>query len=105
MREDGEPAHIELWDGGRLIATVPADGERPDLAEQGIGDGRARFALPTPRELLDGRPHWIWATVAGSDDALRRSPLVLHAAGRLSLRAAREPTTARRRCPAPVEVG
>jgi Glycosyl transferase family 2 len=94
VREDGEPAEVELWDGPRLLATVTADGPRPDLAEQGIAEAGAGFTLPTPRELLDGRPHWIWATVAGSDVTLRRAPLVLHAAGRLSLTAAREPTTA-----------
>ena len=92
---DGErPARVELWDGARLLATVTAEEPRGDLAEQGIADGRGGFTLPTPRELLDGRPHWIWATVAGSGVALRRSPLVLHAAGRVSLGAAREPTTA-----------
>ena len=94
MREDGEPAQVELWDGPRLLATVAADEPRADLAEHAIAGGRGGFSLPTPRELLDGRPHWIWATVAGGDAALRRSPLVLHAAGRLSLAAAREPTTA-----------
>jgi len=94
MREDGEPAQVELWDGPRLLATVAADEPRADLAEHGIAGGRGGFSLATPRELLDGRPHWIWATVAGGDAALRRSPLVLHAAGRLSLSAAREPTTA-----------
>ncbi|HEX4804562.1 MAG TPA: glycosyltransferase family 2 protein [Conexibacter sp.] len=93
-REDGEPVRVEIWDGARLIATVAADEPRTDLAEQGIADGRGGFALPTPRELLDGRPHWIWATVAGGDVALRRSPLVLHAAGRVSLGAASEPAGA-----------
>lgn len=94
MREDGEPARVELWDGARLLVTVAADEPRADLAEHGIAGGRGGFTLATPRELLDGRPHWIWATVAGGDAALRRSPLVLHAAGRLSLTAAHEPTTA-----------
>jgi len=93
-REDGQPALVELWDGARPVATVAADAPRADLAEQGIADGRGGFALPTPRELLDGRPHWIWATVAGSGIALRRSPLVLHAGGRVSLGAAREPSGA-----------
>jgi hypothetical protein len=94
-REGGaEPARVELWDGARLIATVTADEPRTDLAEQGIAGGRGGFALPTPRELLDGRPHWIWATVAGSDVALRRSPLVLHAGGRVSLGPAREQSRA-----------
>jgi Glycosyl transferase family 2 len=106
VREDGEPAHVELWDGGRLLATVAADRPRPDLADQGIGDGNSGFSLPTPRELLDGRPHWIWATVAGGETALRRAPLVLHAAGRLSLTGAPAPTTASGGgAPAAVEVG
>jgi len=100
VRDDGEPVHVQLWDGSRLIATVAADQPRPDLAEQGIGDGHSGFTLPTPRELLDGRPHWIWATVAGGETALRRAPLVLHAAGRLSLTATPAPAAA----PA-VEVG
>jgi len=94
LRADGAPAHVELWDGPRLLATVAADVARPDLVEQGVADGHGGFALATPRELLDGRPHWIWASVAGCDEALRHSPLVLHAAGRLSLGAAREPTAA-----------
>jgi hypothetical protein len=106
-QKNGEqPAQVELWDGARLLATVTADEPRADLAEQGIAGGRGGFTLPTPRELLDGRPHWIWATVAGSGDALRRSPLVLHAAGRVSLGAAREPTAASGGGPrAAVEVG
>jgi hypothetical protein len=79
------PARVELWDGGRVIATVTADEPRADLASQGIaGEGRAGFTVATPRELLDGRAHWIWATVAGTGVALRRSPLVLHVAGRVS---------------------
>jgi hypothetical protein len=83
-----EPAQVEIWDGARPIVTVTAADPRPDLAEQGIAEGRGGFTVATPRELLDGQPHWIWATVAGSGVALGRSPLVLHAAGRLSLTAA-----------------
>jgi hypothetical protein len=81
-----EPVPVELWDGARLVATVAAEQARTDLAAQGVEGGRG-FTLATPRELLDGRPHWIWATVAGTGVALRRSPLVLHAAGRVSLAA------------------
>jgi len=105
VRDDGAPAHVQLWDGGRPLATVVADRPRADLAEQGIADGGGGFALPTPRELLDGRPHWIWATVAGSETALRRAPLVLHAAGRVSLAAAPARTTSGGGAPAAIEVG
>lgn len=85
VREDGEPAQVELWDGAKVIATVIADQPRSDLAEQGIAGGRGGFTVTTPSQLRDGRPHWIWATLAGSDVALRRSPLVLHAAGPASV--------------------
>jgi Glycosyl transferase family 2 len=76
------PVQVELWDGGRLIATVPAVTPRPDLAEHVTGGG---FTIRTPRELLDGRPHWIWATVAETEVTLRRAPLVLHSEGRISI--------------------
>jgi hypothetical protein len=56
---------------------VVADRPREDLEQHGIADGRAGFVVLTPPELLDGRPHWIWATVRDSGVALTRSPLVL----------------------------
>ncbi len=72
---------VELWDGGRLVAAVTADRARPDVAARGYGDGLGGFRLRTPRELLDGEPHWIWATVAGSGTALLRAPALLRAEG------------------------
>jgi Glycosyl transferase family 2 len=74
---DGDPLTVELWDGGRPIATVVADRPREDLERHGIAGGRAGFVVRTPPQLLDGRPHWIWATVRDSGVALTRSPLVL----------------------------
>lgn len=83
--EHSDPVTVQLWDGSRVVAEAVASQPRPDVEAQGIGDGRGGFTLRTPRELLDGRPHWIWATVAGTRVALRRSPLVLHAGGRASV--------------------
>jgi hypothetical protein len=86
VREDNEESvTVQLWDGGRVFATIPAADPRPDLAAHGIGGGLGGFSLRPPKALLDGDPHWIWATVAGTDVALRRSPLVLHAGGRISI--------------------
>lgn len=76
----GEVLTVEIWDGGRLVASTPADRPRADLQKAGLGAGLGGFAIRTPRELLDGRAHWIWATVAGTAVALDRSPLVLQAA-------------------------
>jgi hypothetical protein len=78
------PIELDIWVGSDLIATVVADRPRSDLVERGLGDGSiGGFAVKTPRSLADGRPHWIWATVAGSGEALARSPQVLHTEGRV----------------------
>jgi|GEM_PF-478097 len=39
---------------GKIIAETCADGMRPDLLSQGIGDGRYAFELPVPARLRDG---------------------------------------------------
>jgi hypothetical protein len=72
-----EAVDVDLWAGSRLLVTVRADGYRADLRDAGKGDGRHGFSLRTPPELLNGRPHWIWANFAGTDRSLANSPLVL----------------------------
>jgi len=70
---------LDIWDGPIRLASVVADRPRPDLGSRGLGDGSVGgFSIRTPRELIDGRPHWIWVSVPGAETALRRSPLVLH---------------------------
>jgi Glycosyl transferase family 2 len=76
---DTGPLSVELWDGPNRIAAVRADRHRGDVEEAGFGDGRSGFAIRTPLELLDGRRHWIWATIEGSGWPLRRSPRILAA--------------------------
>jgi hypothetical protein len=77
-----EPLVIDVWDGGRLLVSTPADQPRPDLGDDGATPG---FRMRTPRSLLDGRPHWIWATARATGGALQRSPLLLHAPGPVTI--------------------
>ena len=53
--EEGDPVEVEVWDGGRLIASVTADVARPDLQTAGK-DGGAGFVLPTPTASWTGEP-------------------------------------------------
>jgi hypothetical protein len=64
---------VNIYDGTTLLATLPADGFRPDLLKQGLGDGRHGFSCPTPASLKDWRPHTIRVTFAGTDAELGNS--------------------------------
>ena len=77
-----EPVDIDLWDGSCFLGSVRADQFRRDLEERGTRNGYCGFVMPTPPYLLDGRPHWIWANVAGTSSPLRKSPRVMPAARR-----------------------
>ena len=62
------PVTVDIYDGDRLLASVPARDFRKDLK----GDGKHAFRLATPASLKDGRPHTIHAKCAGVE--LRSSP-------------------------------
>jgi hypothetical protein len=80
-RDDGTAGlSVDIWDGSTLLASVVADRPREDGDKLGVENGRAGFYLRTPPELLDGRPHWVWATAEGF--ALSSTPLVLSASTR-----------------------
>jgi hypothetical protein len=65
---------VNIYDGETLLATLPADGFRPELLDWGMGDGRHGFRYPTPASLKDWRPHTIRVTMAGTDGELANSP-------------------------------
>src|SRR5262249_46172167 len=48
------PVSVALYDGERLMTTIPANQFREDLKPAGIGGGRHAFYYPTPAELKDG---------------------------------------------------
>lgn len=50
---------VDIFDGATLIATLSANGYRPDLQSAGIGNGRHAYYYATPQTLKDGRPHVI----------------------------------------------
>jgi hypothetical protein len=69
---------VELYDGDRLLATIPAYTFRPDLALAGKGDGRHAFCIHVPGRLKDAKPHSIRVKIAGSDFELSNSPLEIN---------------------------
>jgi len=71
------PVTIDIYDGDRLLASVPARDFRKGLIDFGKGDGKHAFRLATPASLKDGRPHTIHAKCAGVE--LRSSPKTLPA--------------------------
>jgi hypothetical protein len=68
---------VDLYDGDRLLATVPADQFREDLPEAKIGDGKHAFSFPTPERLRDGTAHTIRARARGTGVELPASPKIL----------------------------
>lgn len=56
-----EPARavLDLVVDGRVLRTITADRPRPELRQNGVGDGRFGFAEPLPDECLDGGEHQI----------------------------------------------
>jgi hypothetical protein len=61
--QPGRPIYVSIYEDATLLANVLADGFRPDLAGDGVGDGRHGFAYALPERVRDGRPHVIRAQV------------------------------------------
>lgn len=68
---------IAIYDGERLLATMPADKLRVDVLDAGFGSGFSGFDYPTPQSLMDGRPHTIRVKFAGTDLDLQATPKTL----------------------------
>src|SRR5260370_21898964 len=60
------PINVDLYDSTTPIATVTANQFRSDLLAAGIGNGYHGFNLTTPAYLKDGRTHYIFAYVSGT---------------------------------------
>ncbi|WP_029008359.1 hypothetical protein [Azospirillum halopraeferens] len=61
---------VDLLVDGRPLCSITADRFRPDLAENGIGDGAHSFETDLPVDRIDGAEHEIAAFVRGCDTPL-----------------------------------
>jgi hypothetical protein len=70
------PITVNIYDGDSLIASIKADGLRPDLKTAGKGDGNHAFIFPAPVSLKNGQAHLIHAKIgeSGSNWELIGSP-------------------------------
>jgi hypothetical protein len=65
---------VDVYGDNRMLATVEATWNRPDVRAAGFGTGQYGFYAAVPSELRDGRPHVIGARIAGSTWELTGSP-------------------------------
>lgn len=72
------PINVDLYDGSMYLATVPANGFRPDLLNAGKGNGYHAFAWTVPPTLRNGANHPIWAMFGGTTIALAYSPRTIN---------------------------
>jgi hypothetical protein len=68
---------VEIFDGTALISRLPASIFRQDLRDAGKGNGNHSFTLAPPAKLKDGQSHQILIRIAGTDLALRGTPMTL----------------------------
>ncbi len=73
--------HVIAVQGGEVVAEALADVWRPDLVQDGRGDGRHAFRLRLPAALLDGEPRTVEvkAVAGGSPAALNRGEVSIGA--------------------------
>jgi hypothetical protein len=69
---------VDIYDGTTLIATVPANIFRQDLANAGIGNGVHGFAFATPASLKDGQSHSIRVKFSGTSTDLQSTPKTIN---------------------------
>ncbi|MBS1103335.1 glycosyltransferase [Gluconobacter sp. Dm-62] len=78
--EDGRSVALEIFDNGRLLTSVIANGRRADVAAVGLGDGRCGFDILLPASLPSDIRHSIDIRRASDGMRLAGSPVVLEPA-------------------------
>ncbi len=72
--------HVRVLNGSSLIALLPADRSRPDLASSLGDDGVHGFSYAVPPSLKDGQPHPIAIRYGDTDISLANSPVTIQCA-------------------------
>jgi hypothetical protein len=75
------PVAVDVYDGDRLLASLPADEFRQDLLDAKMGNGRHGFSYPTPAAVKDGKPHTIRVLMSATKTELGGSPRAFSFAG------------------------
>lgn len=73
----GRRVDVNIYNGGRKIATVKADGFREDLAVAGKDDGSVMFAFPLPDSMKDSRDRPI-RVIVENGKSLTPNPIVVN---------------------------
>ncbi|HXG64344.1 MAG TPA: hypothetical protein VNO70_04505 [Blastocatellia bacterium] len=69
--------NVDIYDGATLLASVPANFFRLDLAYAAKGSGAHAFLYTVPASLKDGQPHTIHVKYAGTNLSLNNSGRVI----------------------------
>src|SRR5260370_768818 len=66
--------NVDIYDGSTLIASVPANQSRSDVAGYLHDNGLHGFTVATPASLKDGNAHSIIVKYGGASSSLGSSP-------------------------------
>jgi len=69
--------NVDIYNGGVLIATTPANIFRQDLQSAGIGNGIHAFSFAVPSSLKTGTTYTLWVDYGGTSTQLSASPKAL----------------------------
>jgi PA14 domain-containing protein/fibronectin type III domain protein len=73
--------NVSIYDGATLLATVPANQYRQDIAQHLGDNGLHGFTYAVPASLKDGQPHTIWVKYAGTSINLGETPKSIQCTG------------------------
>jgi hypothetical protein len=68
------PLHVDIYIDETPMGRITANILRPELRQQGYGNGQHGFTFAVPEYFRDGRTHTVEAKVVESGRTLRNTP-------------------------------